>query len=222
MNAKLQCRYSFSSFFIIYTLLLSLPPSLYSLSSLSPLISRRQVGGGDDSEAEMEQLESGELVCLSLTLSSPDRSFIPMPSSTHWSPLHFVDSRPSHPLSTTTVPSKLVLGRWIRGEPTMRAHEYITNGDQKKRFFSWKILRLRCNAARTHEEQRAWGIEDRNWCYVIFFFYLSTITFRRDSESSDFTILPKCNCSAVRFCKYYIDLKNRDPIFRTNDISKLL
>ena len=111
---------SLSFFFFLhylYSSRLSLLPSFYSLSSLSPLISRRQVGGGDDSEAEMEQLESGGLVCLSLTLSSPDCSFIPMPSSTHWSPLHFVDSRPSHPLSTTTVPSKLVLGRWIRGEP---------------------------------------------------------------------------------------------------------
>jgi len=211
---------SLSFFFFLhylYSSRLSLLPSFYSLSSLSPLISRRQVGGGDDSEAEMEQLESGGLVCLSLTLSSPDCSFIPMPSSTHWSPLHFVDSRPSHPLSTTTVPSKLVLGRWIRGEPRDESTRiYYDRRSGEALFFSWKILRLPYNAARTHQEQRAQRIENRNWCYVIFFFSLSTITFRRDSESSDFMILPKCNCSAARFCKYYIDLKN--PIFRTNVI----
>jgi len=61
---------------ISFFLFLSLLPTFF-LFSRSPLISRRQVEGGDDSEAEMEQLESGESVCLSLTLFSPDRSFIP-------------------------------------------------------------------------------------------------------------------------------------------------
>lgn len=109
----------------------------YSLSSRSPLISRRQVGGGDDSEAEMEQLESGGLVCLSLPLlPSPDRSFIPVPSSTHWSPLHFVGSRPFPPslyyYRSIQVGAR---GGGLGVNRVMRAHEYITNGDREKCLF---------------------------------------------------------------------------------------
>lgn len=107
----------------------------------------------------MEQLESGELVCL----SPPSPSF-PLivasfpylrPPTDHRCTL----SVPDHPrpLSATIVPSKLVLAGWIRGEPRDEsARIYYEQRSGEVLFFSMKNSPrlLRCNVAHTRDGER--------------------------------------------------------------------
>lgn len=76
VSLPLNVSLSFSPF-------LSLSLHALFLSPRSPLISRRYVEGGDDSGAEMEQLESGARVAVLVSLPSPlldpGRRFISLP-----------------------------------------------------------------------------------------------------------------------------------------------
>jgi len=93
-------------------------------------------------------------VLVSLTLFSPDRSFIPSVHSLITAALCRFPTIPALSLLRPFHPSWCSGGSGLGMNCVMRAYEYITNGDQEKRFFSWKILRLRCNAAhkRRHNE----------------------------------------------------------------------
>lgn len=137
--------FSFSFSFSVFpplnvSLFLSFSLSLHTLflSPRSPLISRRHVGGGDDSGTEMEQLESGGSLCLSpslLPFSIPVVSSLCLRPST--------DHRCTPPVSDH-FPSSASLPRPIRSSGTSevdrvtRAHEYITNGNRGETLFSMK------------------------------------------------------------------------------------